>query len=134
MGPDRRQHRVRSGSASSQAGITAIGFLILASLFGLVGLAGLKIVPMYLNNMRLDTILDDIEQNYRITGGRGPTDIRLELNRRLAVEGMRVPRENISIIQGRTGYELRVQMESREAFVDDIYFLVVYDRQVEIPR
>jgi len=122
-----------SHARRSQAGITAIGFLILASLFGIVGLAGLKIVPMYLRNMRLNTILDDLQTDYR-SGGRGPTDIRMEINRRLAVEGMRVPRENITVSQGRNSYVVRVQMENREAFLGDVYFLVLYDRQVEIQR
>jgi hypothetical protein len=131
MGSDRQQHQVKS--RSRQKGITAIGFLILAALFGILGLAALRITPMYLQKMRLDTILDDIERDYR-SGNRSPTDIRLELNRRFAVEGIRVPRENITINQGRNSYQVRVQMENREAFVGDVYFLLLYDRQVDIPR
>ena len=131
MGSDRQQHQVTS--RSRQKGVTAIGFLILAMLFGILGLAALRITPMYLQRMRLDTILDDIERDYR-SGNRSPTDIRLELNRRFAVEGIRVPRENITINQGRNSYQVRVQMENREAFVGDVYFLVLYDRQVDIPR
>jgi hypothetical protein len=133
MGPNRQKHRMNSRTKKSQAGITAIGFLILATLFGIVGLAGLKIVPMYLRNMRMNTILDDIQTDAR-SSGRGPTDIRMEINRRLAVEGMRVPRENITVTQGRNSYVVRVQMENREAFLGDVFFLVLYDRQVEIPR
>jgi hypothetical protein len=122
-----------SHARRSQAGVTAIGFLILASLFGIVGLAGLKIVPMYLRNMRMNTILEDLQTDFR-SSGRGPTDIRMEINRRLAVEGMRIPRENITVSQGKNGYVVRVQVENREAFVGDVYFLVLYDKQVEIPR
>ena len=131
MGSHRQQHQVRS--RHRQGGITAIGFLILAFLFGVIGLAALRITPMYLQKMRLDTILDDIERDYR-SGNRGPTDIRIELNRRFAVEGIRIPRENITINQGRSTYQVRVQNESREAFLGDLYFLLLYDRQVDLPR
>jgi Domain of unknown function (DUF4845) len=131
MESHRQQYQV--SARGRQNGITAIGFLILVALFGIIGLAGLRITPMYLQKMRLDTILDDIERDYR-SGNRGPTDIRLELNQRFAVEGLRIPRESISISQGRNSYIVRVQMENRQAFLGDLYFLIAYDRQVEIPR
>ena len=38
---------------SRQAGITLIGFLILAAVFGALGLAVLKIMPLYLEKMRI---------------------------------------------------------------------------------
>lgn len=126
-----QRHQV--GSRCRQSGVTAIGFLILATLFGVLGLAALRITPMYLQKMRLDTILDDVARDYR-SGNRGPTDIRLELNRRFAVEGIRVPREGITISQGSNAYQVRVQMENREAFVGNLHFLLVYDRQVDLPR
>ena len=43
----------------AQAGITALGFLILATLVGVVGLAVLKVTPMYIKNMRMN---DDLER------------------------------------------------------------------------
>ena len=133
MGPHRQQYQLGRKNERSQRGVTVIGFLILATLIGIVGLGALKLVPIYLNNMRLNTILDDIERDYQ-SSGRGPTDIRLDLNSRFAVEGLRIPREAITINQGRNAYQLRVQLENRELFMADIYFLVLYDRQVDIPR
>lgn len=131
MESHRQQHRMRS--RGRQAGITAIGFLILAALFGVIGLAALRITPMYLQRMRLNTILDDVQRDYR-SGNRSPTDIRVELNQRFAVEGIRIPRDSISISQGTNSYQVRVQMENRQAFIGDIHFLLIYDRQVDIPR
>ena len=54
----------------AQAGITALGFLILAVLVGVVGLAVLKVTPMYIKNMRMNTILTDIEHEM---SGKSPT-------------------------------------------------------------
>lgn len=133
MGPNRKQYPLTGRSRRSQAGITAIGFLILASLFGVVGFAGLKLVPMYLTRMRIDRILDDIENDYN-ENARAPTDIRIDIASRMAVEGLRLPRESVSVTPSRTGYQLRVQHEDRQLFIADIYFLLMYDRQVEIPR
>ena len=54
----------------SQAGITALGFLILAVLVGVVGLAVLKVTPMYIKNMRMIQILADVENEL---SGQGST-------------------------------------------------------------
>jgi hypothetical protein len=133
MGPNRQRHKLNSGARRRQAGITAIGFLILASLVGVVGFAGLKLFPMYMAQMRIDTILNDIESEYQ-TAGRSPTEIRADLNSRMAVEGLRLPRDAVSVQPSRNGYQVRIKHEDRQIFIADIYFLLMYDRQVEIPR
>jgi len=121
-----RRHR-------SQAGITAVGFIILASLVGIVGFAGLKIFPMYMQRLRINTVLDDLERNFE-SGGRAAGDIRIDLASRMAVEGLRLPRDAISVSPSPNGYQVRIQHEDRQPFIADIHFLLMYDRQVEIPR
>jgi hypothetical protein len=133
MGPNRKQHQLTTPSRRAQAGITAIGFLILASLIAVVGLGVLKVVPMYLQNMRLNSILNDIEQQFG-SGARNPQDITTELYRRFAVEGIRVPRENVTIEQARDGYRVKIHSENRARYMGDVYFVVVFNEQVEIPR
>ncbi|MGD8322720.1 MAG: DUF4845 domain-containing protein [Gammaproteobacteria bacterium] len=133
MGPNRQQHRLSLRTRRSQAGITAVGFVILASLFGLVGFAGLKVFPMYMTRMRIDTVLDDIERDYR-DSPRAPNEIRIDLSSRFAVEGLRLPRDSVSISSSRNGYNVRIRHEDRQLFIADIYFLLMYDRQVEVPR
>lgn len=133
MGPHRQQYRMNHKSRRAQAGITAIGFLVLASLVGVVGLGAIKIVPMYLNNMRLSSVLDDVQRDFN-AGMKNPSDIRQELNKRFAVEGVRVPRENITITQGRNSYKLRIQMENRASYIGNVSFVMAFDKEVEISR
>ena len=123
MGPTRR----------SQAGITAIGFLLLASLFGVVGLAVMKVTPMYIKKMRMDSILTDVS---REMSGQGttPQNIRNALARRFSVEDVNMDIDAFKITQSKDGYSLRVQYEERASYVADIYLLVAYDKQVEITR
>lgn len=116
-----------------QAGVTVIGFLVLASLFGLVGFAGIKLVPMYLQYYRLDTVLDDVRREME---GRNatPGQIRSALNRRFDVEGITLPRESVNINQSKAGYAVRIEYENRSRYIADIWLLVTFDKQVEIPR
>ena len=117
----------------SQAGITALGFLILATLVGVVGLAVLKVTPMYIKNMRMTTIMTDVERDL---SGQGPTPvtIRQELAKRFSVEDINLDVEEFKITQSKNGYSLRVTYEERASYVADLYLVVAFDKQVEIRR
>lgn len=117
----------------SQAGVTLIGFLLLAGIFGLVGFGAIKLFPMYLQNYRLNTVLEDVRKEM---DGRNPTpgQIRSALDRRFGVEGIQLPSDSVKINQGRNGYEVHIQYENRARYVADIWLLVIFDKQVEIRR
>ena len=117
----------------SQAGITALGFLCLAILVGVVGLAALKVTPMFIKNMRMSTIMSDIERDM---SGQSPTpvSIRQELARRFSVEDINMDVEALKITQSKNGFTLRVTYEERAPYVADIYLVVAFDEQVEIRR
>lgn len=133
MGPYRRRHRMTASTRHAQAGMTALGFLILAALVGVVGLAVLKVTPMYLKKMRMDSILTDIGQEM---SGQSPTPagIRNALERRFSVEDIRLGADELKITQSKNGFTLRVMYEARASYVADIYLLMAYDKQVEILR
>jgi len=132
MESNRRRHRMTS-TRRSQAGITALGFLCLAVLVGVVGLAVVKVTPMYIKRMRMNTVLADVERDL---SGQNPTpaSIRQELAKRFSVEDINMDINAFKITQSQRGYTLRVTYEERAGYIADIYLLVAYDKQVEIRR
>ena len=129
----RQGHRMTGSTRHSQAGVTALGLLILAVLVGVVGLAVLKVTPMYIKNMRMTTILNDVERE--LSGQAAtPQSIRNELARRFSVEDIRLGADQMKITQSKNGYSLRVQYEERASYVADISLVVAFDKQVEITR
>ena len=125
--------RNRVATRHGQAGITAIGFIVLALVFGVIGLAALKVVPLYMDKMTIASVLAGMERDSE-TGGQTAQGIRSEFESRLTVESIDVPRENVKITQVRDGFQLRVQQEARAQFIGDLWFVVVIDEQVEIRR
>jgi hypothetical protein len=117
----------------SQAGITALGFLILALLVGVVGFGVIKVVPMYIKNMRMSTILEDVQRDL---SGNGPTpqSIRYELAKRFSVEDVNLDIDALKITQSKNGFTLRVQYDERASYIANVYLVVAYDKQVEITR
>ena len=133
MESHRQGHRMTSATRHSQAGITALGFLILALLVGVVGFAVVKVTPMYIKNMRMSTILDDVQKELN---GAGPTPatIRNELFRRFSIEDMKLDNDAMKITQTKNGYTLHVQYDDRASYIANMYLLVAFDKQVEITR
>lgn len=128
----RHGYRMR-GVPRSQAGITVLGFLIIATLLGVVGLGAIKVTPMYLQNMRLSTILTDVKRD--LDGkGADQNSIRYALAKRFSIEDIDLPRDNLKISQSRDGYSVRIQYENRAPYFADIWLVVAFDKQVEIRR
>ena len=133
MESHRQRHRMMGATRHSQAGMTALGFLVLAVLFGAVGFAVLKVTPMYIKNMRMNTILTDVQ--HELSGGSvTPTAIRNELARRFSVEDINLDIDALKITQTKNGFSLRVQYDERASYVANMYLVVAYDKQVEITR
>ena len=117
----------------SQAGMTALGFLIIAMLVGVVGFAAMKVTPMYIKNMRMNTILEDVQRE--LSGDAAtPQAIRNELARRFSVEDMKLSVDAMKITQSKNGYTLHVQYDERAPYIANMYLVVAYDKQVEITR
>jgi hypothetical protein len=117
----------------AQTGMTALGFLFIAVLVGIVGLAALKVTPMYIKNMRMTTIMADVEKEL---SGQSPTPvtIRQELAKRFSVEDINLDTDDMKITQSKNGFTLSIKYEERAPYVADIYLLVAFDKQVEIRR
>lgn len=132
MEPNRKKYRVANGPRR-QAGVTAIGFCILASVFGVIGLAVMKITPLYLQNHRLITVMDDLKAEM---DGKGTTagNLRLYLQKRLYVEGIDVAPESVKIRPTGNGYNVAIEYDNRTPFVADVWLLVAFDKQVQIRR
>jgi hypothetical protein len=130
----RKGYRMNAGVRRRQRGITMLGFLILAVLFGTIGLAGIKITPMYIKNMRLSRVLQDTQQELNGKGAN-PAVIRQEIAKRFSIEDINLPTDSIKIAQNKTnGYTVRIQYENRVPYIADVWLLIVFDKQVEIRR
>jgi hypothetical protein len=130
----RAEHQLsRKSRRHRQAGITAIGFLLLAVVFGTLGLAVMKIAPLYLERMRIEAVLEDL-QTEMAAGGNTVTGIQNALESRFYIENVKVPRDEIEIARKGEGFVIKINRESRAPFFADLWFVVVIDEQIEISR
>jgi Tfp pilus assembly protein PilE len=134
MESHRQGRRVIPLARDRQRGITFIGLVILAMLVGVVGLAALKVIPMYLMNMKLSKALTDIPE--QLEGKEvTPQNIRYALDKRFSVEDINnLPVDSIKITPSRNGYSVRIRYENRAPYIADVWLLVAFDKSVEIKK
>lgn len=119
---------------SKQAGITLIGFLLLAAVFGVVIFAGMKVFPLYLERMRIATVLGDLKEELG-TGGNTPQNIKYALDSRFYVENLKtLTRDEYEIERSSEGFLVTIHRESRSSFLADLSFVIEINEQVEISR
>lgn len=117
-----------------QQGLTAIGFLLLAAVFGVAGFGGLKLAPIYMDNFKVQRLLKDIKLEY---DGQNPgaAQVRSSIDKRLNIESISgVGVRDFAITRSDRGMRVEVVYESRTSFLANIYFLVTFDNSVEIVR
>jgi len=117
-----------------QQGITAIGFILAAVFVGVFAFAILKVMPLYLEQMKVVSILEDVKEDL---DGNKPSiiEIRSAIGKRLDIEmvtGIRT--KDFTIKKAGTGYRVTANYERREAFFGNLFFVAVFDEQIEIIR
>jgi hypothetical protein len=117
-----------------QQGITAIGFLIIATMVALIGYAALRLTPIYLEQMKIVRVLEDVKAEF---DGQNASIayIRAGIGKRLNVEMVTVLKlQDFTIKKSERGYVIRAQYENRAPYVANIYLLAVFNTSVEIVR
>jgi hypothetical protein len=119
---------------NKQQGMTAIGFVIIAVIVALIGFAGLKLTPVYLEHMKIVSTLNDVKVDL---DGTNPSiqEIRSSINKRLVVEMVnQVKAGDFKIKKTEAGYSVRIQYENRTPYVANLYLVAVFNNAVEIRR
>jgi hypothetical protein len=133
MEPHRQGRRLVTAPRSRQRGITFLGLLILAMLVGIVGLAGIKLVPMYIMDMKLGKALEGLSEE--MTGKEVTNQsILYALYKRFSIEDINLPKDSIKIAPSAHGFSVRIQYENRAPYMGDVWLMIVFDKQVEIKK
>jgi hypothetical protein len=117
-----------------QQGMTLIGMVIVAMIAGIFVLAAIRLVPVYLEYMKIDSSLDAMKRDLDGSNA-GPGQIRTSLERRFDIEGVRnLKSKDIVVERTANGYRVQADYEGRTPFIANVYFLVDFDKSVEVLR
>ena len=117
-----------------QQGMTAIGFVLIAAMVGIIGYGGIRLIPIYLTQMKVRQTLSELKTEY---DGQEATPKLLSsaIEKHLDVEMVDFPSvRDFRISKTDTGYRVEVSYEDRAPYIANIAFVATFDNAVEIRR
>lgn len=118
----------------NQQGMTLIGMVIVAFIAGIFVLAALRLTPIYLEYMNVDSALKSMKRDLDGSNA-GPAQIRTAMARRFDIDNVKsLNAREIKIERTANGYNVAAQYESRAHFVANVSFVVSFDKSVEVAR
>jgi len=118
-----------------QQGMTVIAMIILVVFVGIIGFGILQLVPVYLEDMRIQQVLNRTKesldgQNATVTG------IRSALSKGVSIESLYDinVRRDFKITRTAEGYSILVDYDREKTFVANVYLLAKFNHSVEIRR
>lgn len=124
----------RHGFARRQAGITTLGFIILALFIGLFAFGVIRLMPVYLNYMKVVGVIDGVRTEF---DGQKPTRtvIRSSIQRRFDVESVGVINyRDIKVTPVDGGFEVAAVYDHTSPFIGNISFTVHFDKREVVRR
>ncbi|MEL7535469.1 MAG: DUF4845 domain-containing protein [Pseudomonadota bacterium] len=121
-------------SFRKQQGMTMLGMLILAAFVGLFVFAGIRLVPIYLEHMKIESVLTGVEKEFN---GQNPSprEIFTYIEKRFDVESVRVIKaRDVEIRRDGDAIEVVAVYSNKTPFVANVSFAVDFDERVTVER
>lgn len=116
----------------SQRGMTFIGIALIAAMVGLLGFAGMRLTPIYLENMKVKRVLSDVRT--RLDGQSvSPQNIRTAIDKQINIEMIYdLKARDFLIEKSEGGYRVGAHYERTAPLLANVSLLVTFDDEVEI--
>ena len=117
-----------------QAGITTLGAIILASFIGIFAFAGIRLMPVYLNYMKVAGVVSGVQSEF--DGGNATRAmIRGSVSRRFDIESVGIiTAKDVKVTKVDGGHEVAATYSHKAPFIANISFVVDFDKRVMVRR
>mgnify|MGYP003536296528 FL=1 len=117
-----------------QQGMTAIGFIVIASLVAMIGYGAIRLVPIYLTQKKMVKPLNDRKDEYD-GGGPTPTRLKTEIANRLNIDAVDYPKQQDFVItKSEDGFLVEIDYEDQVPYLANLYLTAKFNNSVEISR
>jgi hypothetical protein len=116
----------------SQLGMTFIGMLCILVLVGAIGYAVVRLVPVYLNYMKLARTMESAATEFKGESA-GLDGVRKSLDRHWAIEDITaVDQKDIEITKDNGGLQMHVAYDDTVPYIANISLSVHFDKTVKV--
>ena len=113
-----------------QRGVTAIGWLFLLTPIAIVGYAGIRVAPLYLNYMKVNRALDQVASDFK-GGGGDPNTIRTVVDRHFEIDMVDYPNtKDLKIARDGAGWVVEMAYDDEAPLFSNVSLHVTFDKKV----
>jgi hypothetical protein len=118
---------------SKQTGVTLIGWIILLVPFAIVGYSGVRVMPLYLNYMKVARCLEQVKNDFKGDPGSAAL-LRTALEKHLNVESVDYPDvKDIKITRGDSrSWLLEAAYDDQAPLFQNLFIMVSFDKSVTL--
>ena len=116
-----------------QQGMTFIGILVIIVVVGAWVYAGIRLVPIYLEFVRVASTLEKVRDEFSANPGSTEFMLRKAIERHFDIESVTVIDSNdIEIKKDGGSFTMRASYEDTVPLVSNVSFLLTFDKTVEV--
>lgn len=122
-------------SRHRQKGLTAVGWLLVATIFGFLLLTFFRVFPMYYDNMKVQSALEGLAEDSEIDFN-SKRAVWNALAKRLRIQGVKNLNQNHLIVTKTKSGEinLRIRYEVRAPYIANLFIGASFDESIAITR
>ncbi|MEO7775594.1 MAG: DUF4845 domain-containing protein [Steroidobacteraceae bacterium] len=115
-----------------ERGITMIGWVVLLIPIAIVGYAGIRLTPIYLNYMKVSKALNTLAEQHKGEDQLNPVALRISLEKSFDVDSIDYPSvKDVDFHREGTQWVAQVKYEDTVPLFADLSLLVKFDKRVE---
>jgi len=117
-----------------QEGMTTLGIIILVAFIGIFAFAAIRLVPVYLNYMKIATVVSGVADEFDGAGANSAM-IRSSISRRFDVEMIsQIRAKDVTVKKVDGGYEVAAVYAHKAPFIANVSFVVDFDTRSMVRR
>ncbi len=128
----RARRRSRGAVRRQQHGMTLMGFFFILALVGLIGYAGLRLTPLYLNYIKVARSMEAAATEFK-SDNPDPIAIRRSLEKHWQIEDIsNVDAKDVEIVKNENGVALHLAYDDAAPYVSNVSLSVHFVKTVKV--
>jgi hypothetical protein len=112
-----------------ERGVTLIGWLVLLTPFAIVGYAGMRLAPLYLNYMKVARALEQAATEYK--SGGDPESLRRSVDKHFDIDMVQFPTtKDMKVTRDNDGWLMEMAYDDEAPLFSNLSLHVSFDKTV----
>ncbi|MCH8104981.1 MAG: DUF4845 domain-containing protein [Proteobacteria bacterium] len=117
-----------------QKGLSSLGWLAAAGIFGILSVGAIKVIPIYMENFTIKSVLEAVQEDPRIDP-KSKRAIWESISKRLYINEVRlIKREHVTMTRKDGKTTITITYESRRPYMGNLFIGGAFSESVVIDR